>query len=229
MKSGEVWTGRNTTVLCTELWMITDSRWEHLSSPASSVRHSVMKHCKRSLPLLQKRWKGTALPKGQDRKSLKPCRTSARKEDFAPAGWKSGYRRLVYRINPEDVCAASLSWTIPADSSLTARVWARPFRPMCSTNCSTIGCGPNTRLIPPSEQDTPRQEQDTEERLERKEYRQQENQGYQSEPSGSLIDTSALGAIDIFSVLMEEDHTHEYTDPAFRFGHRKKKKRRRKL
>lgn len=51
----EVWTGRNTTVLCTELWMITDSRWEHLSSPASSVRHSVMKHCKRSLPLLLKR------------------------------------------------------------------------------------------------------------------------------------------------------------------------------
>ena len=86
-----------------------------------------------------------------------------------------------------------------------------------------------TRLIPPPEQDTPRQEQDAEERLERKEYRQQENQGYQSEPSGSLIDTSALGAIDIFSVLMEDDHTHEYIDPAFRFGRRKKKKRRRKL
>ena len=80
-----------------------------------------------------------------------------------------------------------------------------------------------------TQQDTPRQEQDTEERLERKEYRQQENQGYQSEPSGSLIDTSALGAIDIFSVLMEDDHTHEYIDPAFRFGRRKKKKRRRKL
>lgn len=69
----------------------------------------------------------------------------------------------------------------------------------------------------------------TEERLERKEYRQQENQGYQSELSGSLIDTSALGAIDIFSLLMEDDHTHEYIDPAFRFGRRKKKKRRRKL
>ena len=80
-----------------------------------------------------------------------------------------------------------------------------------------------------TQQDTPRQEQDTEERLERKEYRQQENQGYQSEPSGSLIDTSALSAIDIFSVLMEDDHTHEYIDPAFRFGRRKKKKRRRRL
>ena len=80
-----------------------------------------------------------------------------------------------------------------------------------------------------TQQDTPRQEQDTEERLERKEYRQQENQGYQSKPSGSLIDTSALGAIDIFSLLMEDDHTHEYIDPAFRFGRRKKKKRRCKL
>ena len=88
-----------------------------------------------------------------------------------------------------------------------------------------------TRLIPPPEQDTPRQERETvaEERQEREEYRQQENRGYQSEPSGSLIDTSVLGAIDIFSILMEDDHTHEYIDPAFRFGRKKKKKRRRKL
>ena len=89
-----------------------------------------------------------------------------------------------------------------------------------------------TRLIPLPEQDTPRQERETdaEERQEREEYRQQENQGnYQSEPSGSLIDTSALGAIDIFSVFMEDDHTHEYIDPAFRFGRKKKKKRRRRL
>ena len=89
-----------------------------------------------------------------------------------------------------------------------------------------------TRLIPLPEQDTPRQERETdaEERQEREEYRQQENQGnYQSEPSGSLIDTSALGAIDIFSVLMEDDHMHEYIDPAFRFGRKKKKKRRRRL
>ena len=85
-----------------------------------------------------------------------------------------------------------------------------------------------TRLIPPPEQDTPRQERETDTE-ERQEYRQQENRGYQSEPSGSLIDTSALGAIDIFSVLMEDDHTHEYIDPAFRFGRKKKKKRRRKL
>ena len=60
------------------------------------------------------------------------------------------------------------------------------------------------------------------------EYRQQENQN-QNESSGSLIDTSALGAVDIFSVLMEDDHTHEYIDPAFRYGRKKKKKRRRRL
>ena len=84
------------------------------------------------------------------------------------------------------------------------------------------------RLIPLAQQDTPRLER--EERPEDAEYRQQENQGYnQSELSGSLIDTFALGAIDIFSVLMEDDHTHEYIDPAFRFGRRKKKKRRRRL
>ena len=89
-----------------------------------------------------------------------------------------------------------------------------------------------TRWIPSPGQETPRKgrEPGAEKRQGREEYRQQENRGnYQSEPSGSLIDTSALGAIDIFSVLMEDDHTHEYIDPAFRFGRKKKKKRRRKL
>ena len=69
-----------------------------------------------------------------------------------------------------------------------------------------------------------------EERQEGVEYRQQENQSqHQSESSDSLIDISALGAVDIFSILMEDDHTHEYIDPAFRYGRRKKKKRRRRL
>ena len=86
------------------------------------------------------------------------------------------------------------------------------------------------RLISQPEQEPSRQERKTEERQEGAEYRQQENQShYQNEPSGSLIDTSALGAVDIFSVLMEDDHTHEYIGPAFRFGRKKKKKRRRRL
>ena len=85
-----------------------------------------------------------------------------------------------------------------------------------------------TRLIPPAQQDTPRLER--EERPEDAEHRQQENQSHhQSELSESLIDTSALGAVDIFSILMEDDHTREYIDPAFRYGRKKKKKRRRRL
>lgn len=86
------------------------------------------------------------------------------------------------------------------------------------------------RLIPQPKQKPSRQERETkaEERQEGVEYRQQENQN-QNESSGSLIDTSALGAVDIFSVLMEDDHTHEYIDPAFRYGRKKKKKRRRRL
>ena len=136
------------------------------------------------------------------------------KEDFARK-LKEADIETVYRINPE---GRLYGITFIAHTSRTA------FNELFNNPDAD-----RTRLIPPPEHDTPRQEQDTEERLERKEYRQQENQGYQSEPSGSLIDTSALGAIDIFSLLMEDDHTHEYIDPAFRFGRRKKKKRRRKL
>ena len=114
-------------------------------------------------------------------------------------------------------------------------VWYHLHRPYHPNGVQRLSSGQGNnpdadriRLIPLAQQDTPRLER--EERPEDAEYRQQENQGYnQSELSGSLIDTSALGAIDIFSVLMEDDHTHEYIDPAFRFGRRKKKKRRRKL
>lgn len=88
------------------------------------------------------------------------------------------------------------------------------------------------RLIPLPEQEAPQQERETgqEEKGDRKEQGWQKTQQYrqQAETSDSLIDMSALGAIDIFSVLMEEDHTHEYIDPAFRFGRKKKKKKRRR-
>lgn len=47
---------------------------------------------------------------------------------------------VVYRINPEGRLygITFIDHTIPAGQCLTARVWARPFQPMCSTNCSTI-------------------------------------------------------------------------------------------
>ncbi len=138
---------------------------------------------------------------------------------------------VVYRINPE---GRLYGITFIDHTSRTVLNGSRLGKAFSANVFNELFNNPDadrTRLIPPPEQDTPRQERETvaEERQEREEYRQQENRGYQSEPSGSLIDTSALGAIDIFSVLMEDDHTHEYIDPAFRFGRRKKKKRRRRL
>lgn len=159
---------------------------------------------------------------------IKAMQDIGTKEDFARK-LKEADIETVYRINPE---GRLYGITFIDHTSRTVLNGSRLGKAFSANVFNELFNNPDadrTRLIPPPEQDTPRQEQDTEERLERKEYRQQENQGYQSEPSGSLIDTSALGAIDIFSVLMEDDHTHEYIDPAFRFGRRKKKKRRRKL
>ena len=149
------------------------------------------------------------------------------KEHFARR-LKDADIEVVYRINPEGrlygiTFIDHTNRTVFNGSCLGKAFSANVFNELFNNPDAD-----RTRLIPPPEQDTPRQERETDTE-ERQEYRQQENRGYQSEPSGSLIDTSALGAIDIFSVLMEDDHTHEYIDPAFRFGRRKKKKRRRRL
>ena len=152
------------------------------------------------------------------------------KEDFVRR-LKDADIEVVYRINPE---GRLYGITFIDHTTRTVFNGSRLGKAFSANVFNELFNNPDadrTRLIPPPEQDTPRQERETvaEERQEREEYRQQENRGYQSEPSGSLIDTSVLGAIDIFSILMEDDHTHEYIDPAFRFGRRKKKKRRRKL
>ncbi len=153
------------------------------------------------------------------------------KEEFARR-LKDADIEVVYRINPE---GRLYGITFIDHTNRTVFNGSRLGKAFSANVFNELFNNPDadrTRLIPPPEQDTPRQERETdaEERQEREEYRQQENQGnYQSKPSGSLIDTSALGAIDIFSVLMEDDHTHEYIDPAFRFGRKKKKKRRRRL
>ena len=168
------------------------------------------------------------LPERTRQEITKAMQDIGTKEDFARR-LKEADIEVVYRINPE---GRLYGITFIDHTSRTVLNGSRLGKAFSANVFNELFNNPDadrTRLIPPPEQDTPRQEQDTEERLERKEYRQQENQGYQSEPSGSLIDTSALGAIDIFSLLMEDDHTHEYIDPAFRFGRRKKKKRRRKL
>ena len=151
------------------------------------------------------------------------------KEDFARR-LKEADIEVVYRINPE---GRLYGITFIDHTSRTVFNGSRLGKAFSANVFNELFNNPDadrTRLIPPPEQESSRQERETEERQEREENRQQVNQGHhQSESSDSLIDTSALGAVDIFSVLMEDDHTHEYIDPAFRYGRKKKRKRRRRL
>ena len=175
--------------------------------------------------------KRNSLAERAQQEIVKAMQDIGTKEDFARR-LKEADIEVVYRINPEGrlygiTFIDHTNRTVFNGSHLGKAFSANVFNELFNNPDAD-----RTKLIPPPEQDTPRQERetDTEERQEREEYRQQESQGnYQSEPSGSLIDASALDAIDIFSVLMEDDHTHEYIDPAFRFGRKKKKKRRRRL
>lgn len=151
------------------------------------------------------------------------------KEDFARR-LKEADIEVVYRINSEGrlygiTFIDHIGRTVFNGSRLGKAFSANVFNELFNNPDAD-----RERLIPQPKQKPSRQERETkaEERQEGVEYRQQENQN-QNESSGSLIDTSALGAVDIFSVLMEDDHTHEYIDPAFRYGHKKKKKRRRRL
>ena len=162
---------------------------------------------------------------------IKAMQDIGTKEDFARR-LKEADIEVVYRINPEGrlygiTFIDHTSRTVFNGSRLGKAFSANVFNELFNNLDAD-----RERLIPQPEQEPSRQERETkaEERQEGAEYRQQENQSqHQSESSDSLIDTSALGAVDIFSILMEDDHTHEYIDPAFRYGRRKKKKRRRRL
>ena len=153
------------------------------------------------------------------------------KEDFARR-LKEADIEVIYRINPD---GRLYGITFIDHAGRTVFNGSRLGKPFTANVFNELFNNPDAdrkRLIPTPEQEASQQERDTqaEEKQEGAEYRQPENQSHhQSESSGSLIDTSALGAVDIFSVLMEDDHTHEYIDPAFRYGRKKKKKRRRKL
>lgn len=151
------------------------------------------------------------------------------KEDFARR-LKEADIEVVYRINPE---GRLYGITFIDHTGRTVFNGSRLGKAFSANVFNELFNNPDAdreRLIPQPEQEPFRQKRETkaEERQEGAEYRQQENQN-QNESSGRLIDTSALGAVDIFSVLMEDDHTHEYIDPAFRYGRKKKKKRRRRL
>lgn len=162
---------------------------------------------------------------------IKAMQDIGTKEDFAHR-LKEADIEVIYRINPEGrlygiTFIDHITRTVFNGSRLGKAFSANVFNELFNNPDAD-----RDKLIPPPEQEPSRQERETgaEERQESEEYRQQENQSHhQSESSGSLIDTSALGAVDIFSVLMEDDHTHEYIDPAFRYGRKKKKKRRRRL
>ena len=160
---------------------------------------------------------------------IKAMQDIGTKEDFV-RGLKDADIEVVYRINPE---GRLYGITFIDHTTRTVFNGSRLGKAFSANVFNELFNNPDAdreRLIPQPEQEPSRQERETkaEARQEGVEYRQQENQN-QNESSGSLIDTSALGAVDIFSVLMEDDHTHEYIDPAFRYGRKKKKKRRRRL
>lgn len=153
------------------------------------------------------------------------------KEEFARR-LKEADIEVIYRINPDGRLYGITFIDHAARTVFNGSRLGKPFTANVFNELFNNPDADRKRLIPVPEQEASRQERETraEERQESEEYRRQENQSHhQSESSGSLIDTSALGAVDIFSVLMEDDHTHEYIDPAFRYGRKKKKKRRRKL
>lgn len=162
---------------------------------------------------------------------IKAMQNIGTKEVFAKR-LKEADIEVVYRINPE---GRLYGITFIDHTTRTVFNGSRMGKAFSANVFNELFNNPDAdreRLIPQPEQAPSRQEREAraEERQEGAEYRQQENQSHQqSEFSDSLIDTSSLGAVDIFSVLMEDDHTHEYIDPAFRFGRKKKKKRSRRL
>lgn len=153
------------------------------------------------------------------------------KEDFARR-LKEVDIEVVYRTNPEE---RLYGITFIDHVNRTVFNGSRLGKPFTANVFNELFNNPDAdreRLIPLPEQETPRQgtiseQADNMNREGQQEWQDTRQNERQAEISGSLIDMSSLGAVDIFSILMEEDHTHEYIDPAFRYGRRKKKKKRR--
>lgn len=154
------------------------------------------------------------------------------KEDFARR-LKEVDIEVVYRTNPEE---RLYGITFIDHVNRTVFNGSRLGKPFTANVFNELFNNPDAdreRLIPLPEQETPRQgtisqQADNMNREGQQEWQDTRQNERQAEISGSLIDISSLGAVDIFSILMEEDHTHEYIDPAFRYGRRKKKKKRRR-
>lgn len=179
-----------------------------------------------------KKVKRDSLAERTRREIIKAMQDIGTKEDFAHR-LKEADIEVVYRIN-SDGCLYGITFIDHANR--TVFNGSRLDKPFTANVFNELFNNPDAdreRLIPPPEQDTPRQgnvpeQADNMNREGQQGWQDTRQNGRQAEISGSLIDTSALGAVDIFSILMEEDRTHEYIDPAFRYGRRKKKKKRRR-
>nr|WP_317191655.1 conjugal transfer protein MobB [Bacteroides fragilis] len=163
---------------------------------------------------------------------VKAMQSISTKEDFARR-LKEVDIEVVYRTNPE---GRLYGITFIDHVNRTVFNGSRLGKPFTANVFNELFNNPDAdreRLIPLPEQETPRQgtiseQADNMNREGQQEWQDTRQNERQAEISGSLIDMSSLGAVDIFSILMEEDHTHEYIDPAFRYGRRKKKKKRRR-
>ena len=160
---------------------------------------------------------------------IKAMQDIGTKEDFARR-LKEADIEVGYRINPEGRLYGITFIDHTSRTVFNGSRLGKPFSANVFNELFNNLEADRERLIPPTGQEASRQDRDTE-REERKKTEERQEQQYHRQPetSESLIDTSALDAVDIFSVLMEDDHTHEYIDPAFRYGRKKKKKRRRRL
>ena len=159
---------------------------------------------------------------------IKAMQDIGTKEDFAHR-LKEADIEVVYRINSD---GRLYGITFIDHANRTVFNGSRLGKPFTANVFNELFNNPNAdreRLIPPPEHETPRQgnvpeQADNMNRKGQQEWQDTRQNGRQAEISGSLIDTSALGTVDIFSILMEEDRMHEYIDPAFRYGRRKKKR-----
>ncbi len=159
---------------------------------------------------------------------IKAMQNIGTKEDFARR-LKEADIEVVYRINSE---GRLYGITFIDHTGRTVFNGSRLGKAFSANVFNELFNNPNAdreRLIPSTQPETPRQDRDTErEERQKREERQEQQYCRQPETAESLIDTSALGAVDIFSMLMKDDHTHEYIDPSFLYGRKKKKKKRRR-
>lgn len=150
------------------------------------------------------------------------------KEDFA-ARLKKADIEVVYRINTEDrlfgiTFIDHTNRTVFNGSHLGKGFSANVFNELFNNPEAD-----RERLIPQFQPtvETPR-EQPVEAHAEDEQQREGLQTSHQNpEPFEKWEEYSVLGAVDILSDLLEDNHTHEYIDPAFRFKRKKKKKRRR--